>query len=158
KPVAGTVPVGFTEPSKPASEGFEPGEYEFTHGKSYYFTGKVGDFYGDGFPSELKLDDKSWTAFVKRGQERFNIHCAICHGASGDGKGVFTKFTAVLPADFTGVGFDDPSNATLYRPDGKIFDVISNGWNQMGSYGANVAVKDRWAIVAYIRTLQFAAK
>jgi hypothetical protein len=28
----------------------------------------------------------------------------------------------------------------------------------MGSYGANIAVQDRWAIVAYIRTLQYAAK
>ena len=28
----------------------------------------------------------------------------------------------------------------------------------MGSYGANIAVQDRWAIVAYVRTLQMAAK
>ena len=158
KPVAGTVPVGFTLPSKPASTSFEAGEYEFSHGQSYYFTGKVGDYYGDGFPKELALDPKEAWKFIKRGQERFNINCAICHGPAGNGKGVFTKFSTVLPADFTSAGFDDPANAAIYRPDGKIFDVISNGWNQMGSYGANISVRDRWAIVAYIRTLQYAAK
>src|SRR6187397_50030 len=103
-PVAGTVPMGYVIPKKPASEAFEAQDYEFTHGKSYYFTGKNGDFYGDGFPRELKVDD----AFVKRGQNRYNINCAICHGEAGNGKGVFTKYSTVIPADFTAPGFDDP--------------------------------------------------
>ena len=161
KPVAGTVPVGYAEPNHPASQGFEAGEYEFGHGDTYYFTGKKGDFYGDGFPEELglkKFSAADWQAFLERGQQRFNINCSICHGVAGNGKGIFTKYTTVQPADFTGPGFDDKSNAALYRPDGKIFDVITNGWNQMGSYGANVSVKDRWAIIAYIRTLQTASK
>ena len=153
KPVAGTVPMGYAVPTNPASAGFEAQDYEFTHGPGYYFTGKNGDFYGDGFPKELKVDD----TLVKRGQNRYNIHCAVCHGAAGNGKGIFTKYTTVIPADFTSPGFDDPSNA-LYRPDGKIYDTITNGFNQMGSYGANIAVQDRWAIVAYVRTLQLAAK
>ena len=50
KPVAGTVPMGFAVPKKPASAGFEAQDYEFTHGTGYYFTGKMGDYYGDGFP------------------------------------------------------------------------------------------------------------
>lgn len=153
KPVAGTVPMGYSVPHQPASSGFEAQDYEFTHGTGYYFTGKNGDFYGDGFPKEVAVD----AAFLKRGQERYNIHCAVCHGESGNGKGIFTKYSPVIPADFTSMGFDDPANA-LYRPDGKIYDTITNGFNQMGSYGANIAVKDRWAIVAYVRALQFAAK
>lgn len=153
KPVTGTVPMGFQVPHQPASAGFEAQDYEFTHGTSYYYTGKVGDFYGDGFPPEIKVD----TAFIKRGQERYNIQCAICHGQAGNGKGIFTKYSNVLPADLTGPGFDAPGNPA-YRPDGKIYDVINNGWNQMGAYGANISVSDRWAIVAYIRTLQMASK
>ena len=39
-------------------------------------------------------------------------------------------------------------------PDGEVFYVISNGRNQMGAYGANITVEDRWAIVAYLRALQ----
>ncbi|WP_050029402.1 cytochrome c [Verrucomicrobium sp. BvORR034] len=152
-PVTGTVPMGFELPSKPASEGYTPQTLEFTHGSTYYYTGKVGDYYGDGFPEELKVS----TELLKRGQERYNIQCAICHGTSGNGKGVFTKYSTVVPADLTGPGFDDASNPA-YRPDGKIYDTITNGWNQMGGYGANINVQDRWAIVAYVRALQHAAK
>lgn len=153
-PVPGTVPMGFAMPKKPASAGFEPQDYEFTHGTGYYFTGKMGDYYGDGFPREIQVD----AALIRRGQERYDIHCAVCHGASGNGKGVFTKYTpAPIPADFTSAGFDDPASP-LYRPDGKLYDVIANGFNQMGPYGANINVHDRWAITAYIRTLQMAAK
>jgi len=153
KPITGTVPVGYNVPGKPASAGFVAQDYEFTHGTSYYFTGKVGDFYGNGFPAEIAITP----ALIKRGQERFNINCAICHGVSGNGKGIFTKYSTVVPAELTAVGFDDPSSP-LYRPDGKIYDTIANGWNQMGSYGANISVQDRWAIVAYVRTLQQASK
>ena len=43
---------------------------------------------------------------------------------------------------------------TAFRPDGAIFDAITNGKGLMGSYGGNLPVRDRWAIVAYIRALQ----
>jgi len=153
QPVAGTMPMGFDVPAKPANEGIVPQEVEFTHGKGYYYTGKVGDYYGDGMPSELPVTEE----LIKRGQERYNINCAICHGLSGNGKGMITKYTAVMPTDVTGPGFDEAGNPA-FRPDGKIYDTITHGWNQMGGYGANITVKDRWAIVAYVRTLQHAAK
>lgn len=153
QPVAGTTPMGYQIPAKAASAGLEPQEVEFSRSTGYYYTGKMGDFYGDGLPPEVKVT----SVLLKRGQERFNINCAICHGASGNGKGVFTKYTAVLPADMTSPGFDDPGNPA-YRPDGKIYDTITNGWNQMGGYGANITVSDRWAIVAYVRAIQYAAK
>jgi mono/diheme cytochrome c family protein len=41
-------------------------------------------------------------------------------------------------------------------PDGEIFSIITNGRNLMGAYGPNVDIKDRWAIVAYLRALQTA--
>jgi mono/diheme cytochrome c family protein len=167
-PVEGTMPMGFEIPKKAVSA-TKPGEfvaqeYEFTHGTRYYYTGRVGDYYGDGFPPEVKVTPE----LVKRGQERYNIHCAICHGAAGDGKGVVSaltqfadgsKYTNVLPLDFTGPGLDDPANPA-YRTDGKLYDSIVNGSASkiMGGYGANISVQDRWAIVAYVRTLQYAAK
>ena len=40
--------------------------------------------------------------------------------------------------------------------DGELFYIITNGRNNMGAYGANVTVEDRWAIVAYLRALQLA--
>ena len=39
-------------------------------------------------------------------------------------------------------------------PDGQIFSTVTNGKNTMGAYGPQIAVEDRWAIVAYIRALQ----
>ncbi len=39
-------------------------------------------------------------------------------------------------------------------PVGHFFDVMTNGWGKMNSYASQVPVADRWAIVAYIRTLQ----
>jgi hypothetical protein len=36
--------------------------------------------------------------------------------------------------------------------------VITNGKGLMGGYGGNITLRDRWAIVAYIRSLQLAAK
>ena len=39
-------------------------------------------------------------------------------------------------------------------PVGHFFDVITNGWGKMNSYGAQIQPADRWAIVAYIRALQ----
>lgn len=153
KPVAGTMPVGYEVPSKPAHEGYEAQTIEFTHGKGYYYTGLEGNFFGDGFPKEITVDEK----FLDRGKERYDIHCAVCHGTSGNGKGIVTKYSPVVPADLTGPGFGDPSNAA-YRPDGKLFYAITHGWNQMGGYGANITISDRWAIVAYLRTLDFAAQ
>jgi mono/diheme cytochrome c family protein len=37
---------------------------------------------------------------------------------------------------------------------GHFFDVITNGWGKMNSYAYQVQPADRWAIAAYIRTLQ----
>ena len=38
--------------------------------------------------------------------------------------------------------------------DGEIFNTITHGKNTMMSYGPNVTVQDRWAIIAYLRALQ----
>ena len=39
-------------------------------------------------------------------------------------------------------------------PLGHFFNVISNGYGAMPDYASQIAVEDRWAIVAYIRALQ----
>ena len=41
-------------------------------------------------------------------------------------------------------------------PVGYLFDVMSNGFAAMADYSAQVPVRDRWAIIAYVRTLQAA--
>ncbi len=158
-PVKGTLPMGFEIPAKPAADGATPARVAFTSGLGYYDTGKEGDFYGDGLPKEITGNDKVFNAaFLKRGEQRYGIHCAICHGASANGKGVTSKYGILTAFNFQQPGNLDPANAAAYRADGAIFDVITNGKGLMGSYGGNITLRDRWAIVAYIRSLQIAAK
>lgn len=85
---------------------------------------------------------------LARGQERFNIYCAPCHGKLGDGNGITKKIGAM------------PAVANLHdkriveMADGEIFNTITFGKNTMGAYGPIVPAQDRWAIVAYLRALQ----
>ncbi|WP_395742099.1 c-type cytochrome [Prosthecobacter sp.] len=162
-PVKGTVPMGFDIPAVAAVDAkaakAAPARVAFTSGLDYYSTGKVGDFYGDGLPEEITGDKNVFNEdFIKRGEQRYNINCAICHGVSGNGKGVTSKYGILTAFNFQQPGNLDPANAAAYRADGAIFDVITNGKGLMGSYGGNITLRDRWAIVAYIRSLQIAAR
>ena len=146
--VAGVVPMGLTVAEKPAGAG--PVDHvTFTHGSDNYNTGRMGEFYGDGFPEEVKVDE----AFIRLGQERYNINCSICHGISGDGAGVTSKFGIQGIANLHLAPFSNPQDPT-YRANGQIYEVITKGKGLMGSYGANFPVNERWAIVAWVRTLQ----
>lgn len=84
---------------------------------------------------------------VDRGQDRYNIYCIVCHGPVGAGDGMIVRRGFVKPPTYHD---DRLRNA----PVGHFFDVISNGWGRMSSYGAQIQTADRWAIVAYIRALQ----
>ena len=147
RPVLGTVP-------KSADSGVLP--IEFGIGRSgYYFDGKLGDKFGNGMPDELGLESEAdSTALLGRGMDMFGVHCAICHGAAGDGKGVVGRHLAnsgVTVADLHSFPQDS-------HPDGYIYEVIANGKGLMGGYKHNLPVRDRWAIVAYLRALQASAK
>lgn len=89
-------------------------------------------------------------ALLARGQERYQIFCAPCHGPIGDGDGVVVER-----------GFPRPPPLGLARlreaPAQHFFDVISNGYGVMYRYAPLVPPRDRWAIVAYVRALQLAA-
>lgn len=150
-PVTQTQPRGFN-PEGEKSIGGIP-EYEFGGQTGYYYTGHVGDYYGNGMPEELKLTDDSAGELIRRGKERFGIYCAVCHGVSGNGNGMTAQY---------GVPVANNPNAKLNSltqetyPDGRLFEVITNGKGLMSGYGYNVPVRDRWAIIAYLHTLQAA--
>lgn len=95
---------------------------------------------------------------LARGQERFNIYCAPCHGATGDGKGmvVCKRDKVTDPCQSRGFAplptYADPRLRQM--PDGQLFATISHGVRTMPAYGPQVPVADRWAIVSYVRALQ----
>ena len=86
---------------------------------------------------------------LKRGQQRFTINCSPCHGQLADGNGITKKIGAMA------VVANLHDARIVKMTDGELFYVITNGRNLMGAYGPNVTVEDRWAIVAYLRALQF---
>ena len=92
-------------------------------------------------------------AFLRRGKERYDIYCAPCHSISGDGKGMVSRRAAALGASgLVAPSFHD--DRLRHIPDGQLFATITNGVRNMPSYGHNIPVHDRWAIVQYVRALQ----
>lgn len=84
---------------------------------------------------------------LKRGRQRYDIYCSVCHGRVGDGKGIVVKRGYLPPPTF----HDDRLRNV---EDGYIFGVISNGIRNMPAYKYQIPPDDRWAIVAYLRALQ----
>ncbi|HVX59957.1 MAG TPA: cytochrome c [Pirellulales bacterium] len=105
------------------------------------YTGKIN---GE-FVSELPVEFNE--KLMKRGQQRFNIYCSVCHSRTGDGDGMIVRR-----------GFRRPPSLHIDRlrnaPAGHFFDVMTHGFGAMPSYASRIKVADRWAIVAYIRALQ----
>jgi hypothetical protein len=151
-PVAGTVPIGYEMPkpksiSTPPLKAFEAEAPEtrqrvsFSAGTDYYNTGKMGDHWGTGIPLEVTRE------LMERGQQRFNITCAMCHGAAAEGNGITKQYGLA-----TVVTLQDDRIHKM--SDGEIFNTITNGKNTMMGYGPNIIVADRWAIISYLRALQ----
>ena len=85
---------------------------------------------------------------LARGQHNFQISCAPCHSALGDGNGVPKKIGAMAVVG----NLHDKRIVEL--TDGEVFHIISHGKGLMQGYAANIGISDRWAVVAYLRALQ----
>jgi len=156
-PVAGTVPIGYEIPkpgivagtgdaslpgsATPATGPWSHPNIGFSHGTDYNNTGKMGDHWGTGIPVPVTPE------LMERGQQRFNITCAMCHGAIAAGNGITKQYGLA-----TVVTLQDERIRKM--SDGEIFNTITNGKNTMMAYGPNIIVPDRWAIIAYLRALQ----
>ena len=86
---------------------------------------------------------------LRRGQERFDVFCSPCHGRTGEGDGMIVQRGFPKPPSYH-------REALRQAPDRHFYDVITDGYGVMYSYASRVPARDRWAIVAYIRALQFA--
>jgi mono/diheme cytochrome c family protein len=114
------------------------------HEDSYFYTGMIGNSStpGDYLPFPVTME------VLQRGRERFNIYCVPCHSRLGDGNGI-------VPSR----GFPKkPPSFHIERlrkaPLGYFFDVMTHGFGLMPDYSTQIAPRDRWMIVAYIRALQ----
>jgi mono/diheme cytochrome c family protein len=106
-----------------------------------FFTGKVNNVAVKELP--FAIDEK----VLDRGQERFNIYCAPCHGQTGSGNGMVVQRGYRQPPSLH-------SDRLLQTDAGYFFDVMTNGFGVMPDYKVQITPRDRWAIVAYVRALQ----
>jgi mono/diheme cytochrome c family protein len=130
-PVPGTVAVGFLKDDD----------------ELYRGRGADGRLL-DRLPASMALGSE----LLARGEQRYNIYCQPCHDQTGNGKGIATRRGggfSVAPANL-----NDPRLRAM--PFAYFFDVISNGKGTMLPYAAQIPVHDRWAIAAWVRTLQAA--
>jgi mono/diheme cytochrome c family protein len=108
-----------------------------------YYTGRISE---DEFVPEAPIDvDRT---LLLRGQERYEIFCAPCHGQSGDGNGMIVQRGFNAPPSFYDQRLVDEA-------DGYFYDAITNGFGAMYGYGSRIHPDDRWAIVAYVRAMQY---
>lgn len=108
----------------------------------HLYRGRVNGAFATTFPFPIDA------AVMDRGRERYAIFCTPCHGAAGLGNGMVVRrgFKVLPPSHHQ----DRLRNETP----GYWFDVITNGFGTMYGYAAQIPVKDRWAIVAYVKALQ----
>jgi mono/diheme cytochrome c family protein len=90
---------------------------------------------------------KSSPESLARAKKWWTLDCAMCHGASGDGKGSLAADMKLKIADFT-----DP-NTLKARSDGEIFYVIENGHQDMPPEGNRIKADDKWDLVNFVRSL-----
>ena len=135
-PVAGTVVRGAPIDDSPVNTGRKEGADEWIE------------------VNPLEVNEKT----LKRGQERYTIFCTVCHGQAGDGGGIVTQYSLITA--------DLHQHRLVQAQDGYLFDVISNGFNattnavgitytRMPAYKSKISAEDRWAIIGYVRALQY---
>ena len=117
----------------------------FLQDDEHLHSGMVDGAFADAYPFEISIE------VVNRGQQRYNIFCAPCHDQAGTGNGMIVQRGFKQPMSFH-------EQRLIDSPEGYYYSVIKNGFGVMSDYSAQITPKDRWAIVAYIRALQFSQR
>lgn len=96
----------------------------------------------DTVPLPISQDMMEW------GQNRYDVFCAPCHGVLGDGRTQVAENMALRPPRSL-------LDAQVRNyPAGRLYRAIAQGYGLMPSYGEQLPVLDRWAVVAYVQALQ----
>ncbi|MGA9238590.1 c-type cytochrome [Robiginitalea sp.] len=93
------------------------------------------------------LDSLQGEANLAVGKELYDIYCAICHGAKGDGKGTLVQREKILGVP----SYNDP--ARNITP-GSTYHVMYYGLNSMGSYANQLNHEERWQVAEYVMKLK----
>ena len=96
----------------------------------------------------LKNPERVTEFSLLTGKELYGIYCAPCHGESGKGDGPVAKKFVPTPADISATGHG------AHRPEGELFAVVTHGKNGMPPFRADLAPRERWLVVAYLKALK----
>jgi len=106
-----------------------------------FFTGQQDGALATELPIELSVE------LLQRGQQRYDIYCAVCHGYTGAGDGMIVTRGFPAPTSFH-------AERLLAQPVGYFFNAATNGFGRMYGYASRIPAEDRWAISAYVKALQ----
>jgi mono/diheme cytochrome c family protein len=105
------------------------------------------------FPFEMTKD------VLQRGRQRYDVFCAVCHGLTGHGDGRIVQRGFTPPpsylTDSRGYKLRGETKKLTDVPVGYIYEVITKGYGAMPEHAAQIPVRDRWAIVGYVKALQY---
>lgn len=82
------------------------------------------------------------------GDDRFAIHCAVCHGVAGHGGSIVAA------------NMGPPRPPSLHEPSargrsaGALHQIVVQGIGRMPPYAAALSARERWAVVAWVQHLQ----
>jgi mono/diheme cytochrome c family protein len=142
--ISGTIARGWLESDDVLYHGLDNGQWTTGFPKQH----------ADGTP--FVVDAK----LLARGQNRFNIYCTPCHGYDGRGEGMVPARVKALGGVWQARNLveapmaDGKGGVVIQMPNGQLFNTISNGYNTMQGYAAQIPADDRWAIVSYVRALE----
>lgn len=89
----------------------------------------------------VKADQKS----IARGKQVYDVHCLVCHGATGKGDGLVGKKFVPPPMDLS-------TDYVQLQADGQIFYTITHGGVAMPFYREAIVSLDRWHIINFIKS------
>jgi mono/diheme cytochrome c family protein len=115
---------------------------------------KPGD--STGYVASKQVRNPLTSMDTVEAERLYLVNCGICHGPKLDGNGPLYKggdgpFPA-KPATLVG----DAKYEAM--PEGQMFYSATYGKNKMGSYASQLNTKQRWMVIAYIKSKQAAGK
>lgn len=131
KPVAGTIPRGFTPYPYPDN----PSGYE-----------RAGEEWKNPFESTPEV--------LAKGEDLYTKFCAHCHGVSGRADGPVIQIGKFPPPPSFIDGNSSGGGKLIDLSEGKMFHSITYGRNMMGSHASQINHDERWMIISFIKELQ----
>jgi mono/diheme cytochrome c family protein len=114
----------------------------------HLYRGRVDGEWVDTFPFPIT------DLIVKRGQEKYEVACALCHGYAGYGDGMIGQRAELRQEPLWVPPTSFHEEQIRERELGHLFNTITHGIRNMPAMGDKITPEDRWAIIAYVRALQ----